>query len=158
MPALSVPQPSYRGLWSSVVLQAIEDIENQPMQSIAFDEAVAFFTRSGRWAESRTMIGDFLELHRDDLETIGKHCINARVTREELPPEPQQQSPDAVCVTPLKLARLVAGREAGRSRALDGSGPRTQTQHHSQTGHRQPDPKHLSAQRGRSESLVDGWN
>jgi hypothetical protein len=125
MPALSVPQPSYRGLWSSVVLQAIEDIENQPMQSIAFDEAVAFFTRSGTWAESRTMVGDFMELHRDDLETIGKHCINARANREELPPE--QQSPDALSVTPMKLARLVARREAVRSRYR--LGPRTQTQH-----------------------------
>jgi hypothetical protein len=135
MPALSVPQPSYRGLWSSVVLQAIEDIENQPMQSIAFDEAVAFFTRSGTWAESRTMVGDFLELHRDDLETIGKHCINARATREELPPESRQQSPDVLSAMPLKLARLVASRESKRSRPRHRSGPRTQIQHHSQTAH-----------------------
>jgi hypothetical protein len=135
MPGLSVPQPSYRGLWSSVVLQAIEDIENQPMQSIAFDEAVAFFTRSGLWAESRTMVGDFLELHCDDLETIGKHCISARTTKEEMPPEVRGQSPDVPSVTPLKLARLVARREARRSRASHRSGPGTQTQHHSLTGY-----------------------
>jgi hypothetical protein len=74
----SGPQPGYRALWSSVVLQALEDIENQPVQSAAFAEAVAFFTRSGAWAEARTMIGDFLELHRDELESIGRRCIDAR--------------------------------------------------------------------------------
>jgi hypothetical protein len=110
------PQLHHRGLWSSVVLQAIEDIENQPMRSTAFDEAVAFFTRSGSWAESRTMIGDFLELHRDDLETIGQRCIDARVTREELPPGARHRSADAPCVTPLKLARLIARRQGARSR------------------------------------------
>src|ERR1700693_2331531 len=76
------PQLYHRGLWSSVVLQPIEEIEKQLMQSIAFDEAVAFFSGSGSWAESRTMIGDFLELHRDDLATIGQRCIDARVNRE----------------------------------------------------------------------------
>jgi hypothetical protein len=99
------------------VLQAIEDIENQPMQSAAFDEAVAFFTRSGSWAESRTMIGDFLELHRDDLEIIGQRCIDARVRREQLPPEARRRSADAPSATPLKLARLIARRQRGHSPA-----------------------------------------
>ena len=112
------PQLYDRGLWSSVVLQAIEDIENQLMQSIEFDEAVAFFTASGSWAESRTMIGDFLELHRDDLASIGTHCIDARVTREQLPPEAQRRSPDALCLAPLKLARLAARRRASVRPAL----------------------------------------
>jgi hypothetical protein len=63
------------------------------------------------------MIGDFLELHRDDLATIGQRCIDARVNREELPTDARRRSPDAPCVTPLKLARLVARRQSARTRA-----------------------------------------
>ena len=115
MPALSGPEPHCRGLWSSVVLQAIEDIESQPMQSLDFANAVAFFTRSGTWAKSRTIIEDFLDMHRDELEAIGRRCIDARRSREALPSEARRRSPGAQCLTPLKLARLVARRLAARS-------------------------------------------
>jgi hypothetical protein len=71
-----------RGLWASVVLQALGDIEGEPIESLDFVQAVAFFTGSGTWAESRTIIGDFLEFHRDDLEAAGRRCINARRASE----------------------------------------------------------------------------
>src|SRR4051812_13065563 len=106
------PRLDYRALWSSVVLQAIEDIETQPMQSLVFADAVAFFTRSGSWAESRSTIADFLDMHRDELEAIGRRCIDSRRSREDLQTEARRQSPDTPCVTPLKLARLAAKRHA----------------------------------------------
>lgn len=116
MRKLDSPRIDYRSLWSAVVLQAIEDIETQPMQSLVFADAVAFFTRSGSWAESRSTIADFLDMHRDELEAIGRRCIDARRTREELPPEARRRSPDTPCVTSIKLARLVARRQTARSR------------------------------------------
>jgi hypothetical protein len=100
-------QPGYRALWSSVVFQALQDIESQPIQSAAFAEAVAFFTGSGAWAEARTMIGDFLELHRDELESIGKRCIDARHARDRLAAEIPRPSTDMLYDSPLHLARLV---------------------------------------------------
>jgi hypothetical protein len=105
---------SYRGLWSSVVLQALEDIESQSMQSSDFADAVAFFNRSGSWAGSRTIIADFLDMHRDELEAIGRRCINARRSMEDLPSEARQRSPGALCLTPLRLARLLASRRGAR--------------------------------------------
>ncbi len=108
------PRLDYRALWSSVVLQAIEDIETQPMQSLVFADAVAFFTRPGSWAESRSTIADFLDMHRDELEAIGRRCIDSRRFSEDLQTEARRQSP---CGTPLKLARSVARRRAIRSRS-----------------------------------------
>ena len=86
------PELSYRGLWTSVVLQAVEDIVSQPMQSLDFADAVAFFTRSGPWAGSRAIIADFLDMHRDELEGIGRRCINTRIAREGMPSEGRCQS------------------------------------------------------------------
>jgi hypothetical protein len=91
---LSGPQPGYRALWSSVVLQALQDIESQSIQSAVFAEAVEFFTRSGAWAEARTMIGEFLELHRDELESIGRRCVDARHVRDKLAAETLRRSTD----------------------------------------------------------------
>ncbi len=76
----------YRHLWSAVVLQARDDIENQPLNSVEFSQAVAFFIGSGDWVQNRTAIGDFLNLHRDDLEKAGRRCINKRRVSEGLEP------------------------------------------------------------------------
>ena len=95
-----------------------QDIESQPIQSAAFAEAVAFFTRSGAWAEARTMIGDFLELHRDELELIGRRCIDARHARDKLAAETLRRSTDMRYDSPLHLARLVARRRSARPRAF----------------------------------------
>jgi hypothetical protein len=54
------------------------------MGSLDYSQAVSFFTGTGTWAEARTIIGDFLEFHGDDLEALGKRCIDARRTREAL--------------------------------------------------------------------------
>jgi hypothetical protein len=76
----------YRDLWVAVVLQAKDDIENEPLHSINFTQAVAFFIGSGEWVKNRTAIGDYLDLHRDDLEKMGRRCINARRVSEGLAP------------------------------------------------------------------------
>jgi hypothetical protein len=86
-------RPEYRRLWASVVLQALDDVWSRPMATLDYREAVDFFTGSGAWAESRMAIGDFLELHRDDLTMLGKRCIDARHTRESLLPEKRRRSP-----------------------------------------------------------------
>ena len=85
-----------RSLWLSVVIQALRDISEQSTSSVIFSEAVAFFTGSGQWARARTTVGDFLNLHRDDLEAIGRRCIEMRLAgqsmsfRAELPRRPSQ--------------------------------------------------------------------
>ena len=121
----SGPQSGCRALWSSVVLQALQDIESQPIQSVAFAEAVAFFTRSGAWAEARTMIGDFLELHRDELESIGRRCIGARHARDKLAAETLRRSTDMLYDSPLHLARLVARGRNAKRRTFRAPGPGT---------------------------------
>jgi hypothetical protein len=105
-PSSKLPWALVRGCAAS-----LEDIEKQPVQWIAFTDAVAFFTRSGVWAESRMMIGDFLELHRDALEAIGRRFIDARRSREL--GETRRSSAYEPCDSPLKLARLVARRQSG---------------------------------------------
>ena len=98
----------YRRLWASVVLQALDDIWSRPMASLDYHEAVDFFIGSGAWAESRTTIGDFLELHRDDLTMLGKRCIDARHTRESLLPEKRRRSPSELSKVLLNLSERVA--------------------------------------------------
>jgi hypothetical protein len=84
---------NYRGLWAAVVMQAKDDIAGEPINSIEYGQAVAFFTGSGELARTRTGIGDMLELHSDDLEAFGRHCINQRLAAEGLPPLPPRQAP-----------------------------------------------------------------
>lgn len=85
-----------RSLWLSVVIQALRDISEQSTNSMIFSEAVAFFTGSGQWARARTTVGDFLSLHRDDVEAIGRRGIEMRLAgqsmifRAELPRRPSQ--------------------------------------------------------------------
>jgi hypothetical protein len=69
-----------------------------------FADAVTFFTRSRSWAGWRATIADFLDMHRDELEGIGRRCIDARRFMEEFSSEAWQRSPGALCVTPLRLA------------------------------------------------------
>lgn len=72
----------YRDLWSAVVLQAKEDILTAPLNSIEYDQAVAFFTGGGEWSKVRVSVGDFLELHHDDLVRCGRRCIDDRLKIE----------------------------------------------------------------------------
>ena len=98
-------QKSYRVLWAQVVLQAKADLENEPIGSILFNQAAAFFVSRGEWAESRAIVADCLEMHPDDLVRCGERWIADRRQREGLPPEPPRS---AKSQTPLQLPRLVA--------------------------------------------------
>jgi hypothetical protein len=95
MSELTNSQHDCRDLWASVVAQAIDDIENRPMWSDEFAQAVAFFTRKDRWAESRTMVADFLNIHPDDLEAVGRRCINARLASENMSSDARAECPKA---------------------------------------------------------------
>lgn len=112
MPEPSRTRPNHRGLWCSVVLQALEDIKSQPIGSVAFAEAVAFFTRTGVWGESRALVGDFLDLHPEELAAIGRRSIAARHAREALSKTPRSAIADQF-VSPLRLARMVHRRRSG---------------------------------------------
>jgi hypothetical protein len=98
-------QQSYRLLWAQVVLQAKADLENEPIGSILFDQAAAFFVSRGEWAVARATVADCLEMHPDDLYRSGERWIAERRQREGLPPKP---TPVPQPKTPTKLPRLEA--------------------------------------------------
>jgi hypothetical protein len=109
-------QQAYRVLWAQVVLQAKADLENEPIGSIIFNQAAAFFVSRGEWAESRIVVADCLEMHPDDLTRCGERWIADRRRREGLEPEPKRVSRAA---EPLRLPHLVAvsAPEPARRRA-----------------------------------------
>lgn len=117
-------QQSYRVLWAQVVLQAKADLENEPIGSILFNQAAAFFVSRGEWAESRLIVADCLNMHPDDLVRCGERWIADRRQREGLAPEPKRAA--ATTTEKLVLPRLVAipaakpraqkGRRAASSR------------------------------------------
>jgi len=78
MSAADEHRPNYRALWAAVVIQALDDIETEPMASVSFTDAEAFFTRMGAWGEARMAIADFLDLHPDDLERVGRRALAMR--------------------------------------------------------------------------------
>ena len=78
-----------RALWVHVVTQAKDDLESEPINSIPYDDAVAFFAGSGQWATTRAFIADLLGMHPDDLFRSGQQWIAARRKRDGLP----QQEP-----------------------------------------------------------------
>ncbi len=98
-------QQAYRVLWAQVVLQAKADLENEPIGSILFNQAAAFFVSRGEWAESRIVVADCLEMHPDDLTRCGERWIADRRRREGLEPEPKRIGRRA---EPVPLPRLVA--------------------------------------------------
>lgn len=98
-------QQSYRVLWAQVVLQAKADVENEPIGSILFNQAVAFFVSRGEWADSRRIVADCLDMHPDDLSRRGERWIAERRQREGLPPE---QRSAARGKDPLALPNIVA--------------------------------------------------
>lgn len=67
-------------------MQARDDIMNTPIGSIEYAQAVAFFTSGGEWSKIRAAVGDFLELHSDDLVKCGRRSIEERHNREALSP------------------------------------------------------------------------
>ncbi len=105
MPKNVETQQGYRVLWAQVLLQAKADLENEPIGSILFNQAAAFFVSRGEWAESRIVVADCLEMHPDDLTRCGERWIADRRRREGLEPEPKRVNRTA---EPLRLPRLVA--------------------------------------------------
>jgi hypothetical protein len=114
-----VTEQSYRILWSQVVLQAKDDLDQEPRGSILFDQATAFFVSRGDWAESRAIIADCLQMHPDDLYRCGKRWIAERRTRDGLPseappaPRPNQPvlMPSLVALPSSNPPRRKGGRE-----------------------------------------------
>ena len=78
------------------------------------------------------MIGDFLELHRDELESIGRRCIDARHVRDKLAAETLRRSTDMLYDSPPHLARLVARRRSARPERFIRQGLGPCRQRHSQ--------------------------
>ena len=98
-------QKNYRVLWAQVVLQAKADLENEPIGSILFNQAAAFFVSRGEWAESRAVVADCLEIHPDELTRSGERWIAERRQQEGLAPETPRLPRSK---TPLVLPRLEA--------------------------------------------------
>ena len=122
-----VSQQAYRVLWAQVVLQAKADLENEPVGSLLFNQAAAFFVSRGEWAESRAIVADCLQMHPDDLCRCGARWIAERREREGLEPEPPAAPWSK---TPLVLPRLEAipaqgnnGRKSRRSVPVRSSNP-----------------------------------
>jgi hypothetical protein len=118
MSGWSGSRQGYRGLWASVVLQALDDIWGRPMGSSDYSQAVSFFTGTGTWAEARTTIGDFLEFHSDDLEALGKRCIDARLAREALQSETPHPSQDAFSRSLIRQSGQVASPQKANARSF----------------------------------------
>jgi hypothetical protein len=94
-----------RALWVAVVQQAIDDVADERIGSLDWDEAVAFFTHAGDWSAARASVADMLELHADDLARVGQRLIADRRISEGLE-----------AATPLDLphaARRVVTRHTG---------------------------------------------
>lgn len=82
-----------RALWVHVVTQAKDDLESEPINSMPYDDAVAFFAGSGQWATTRAFIADLLGMHPDDLFLSGQRWIAARRKRDGLPPQEPKLPP-----------------------------------------------------------------
>lgn len=108
---------NHRSLFVSVILQACQDIEREPIGSTNYVQAVTFFTAAeGEWLESRQAIADMLDLHPDDLMRAGVRAIRARRKAEGLPeaeaprpaavvraPKPERIKPAVVVATPFAV-------------------------------------------------------
>jgi hypothetical protein len=106
----------YRVLWGQVVLQAKDDLEREPIGSLLYNQAAAFFLNRGEWAESRAAVADCLHMHPDDLSRSGKRWIAERRSREGLPPEPTVP-PNRSTQTPLPtLVATMAPQQEVRKR------------------------------------------
>jgi hypothetical protein len=120
-------QQSYRVLWAQVVLQAKADLDNEPIGSILFNQAAAFFVSRGEWAESRLIVADCLNMHPDDLVRCGERWINDRRQREGLPPEPKRTPPSTEKLVLPRLEALPAANaragKSGRAAALRQASP-----------------------------------
>jgi hypothetical protein len=87
---------SHRALWAAVVLQARDDVAVEPVDSVFYNQAVGFFRDPGEWRLSREAIADFLAIHVDDIERLGRLTIAARRAADGLPEQaPVESKPPA---------------------------------------------------------------
>ena len=116
-------QQSYRVLWAQVVLQAKADLENEPIGSIIFNQAAAFFVGRGDWAQSRVIVADCLNIHPEALSRCGERWIADRREREGLEPEPKRErGPGERHPLPRLEALPGPAKPGGKSRRIGGSG------------------------------------
>jgi hypothetical protein len=88
-----------RDLWAAVVTQAADDINTESYRSVEYNQAVSFFTASGDWAKSRQAIADFMELHVNDIERLGRTTIAARHACDGPPPAERPHPKQPVAYT-----------------------------------------------------------
>lgn len=98
-----------RALWLSVLLQAKEDLRDEPIDSIDYNAAVAFFTGGGEWTIARRDIADLLEIDPDALRRLGHRWVGERRLAEGLAPEPVRAATPAVPrAEPRPVPKLIA--------------------------------------------------
>jgi len=121
---------SYRVLWAQVVLQAKADLEHEPVDSILYNQAAAFFVSGGDWAVSRATVADCLDMHPDDLYRCGERWIADRRARDGLPPSPKKTAPaqnrgplPRLVALPGPSAQGKKGRSPGSSRGANPFAP-----------------------------------
>jgi hypothetical protein len=102
----------FRLLWIQVVLQAKADLENEPIGSVVYDQAAAFFVSRGDWAISRATVADCLDMHPDELYRCGERWITQRRQREGLPPTPAPTPQSNTPASQAKTPRAHAARRA----------------------------------------------
>ncbi|MGD0109567.1 MAG: hypothetical protein ABSC06_36900 [Rhodopila sp.] len=121
---------SYRVLWAQVVLQAKADLEHEPVDSILFNQAAAFFVSGGEWGVSRATVADCLDMHPDDLYRCGERWIADRRERDGLPPLPKRTSPaqkhgplPRLVALPGPNSQAKKGRQTGSSQGANPFAP-----------------------------------
>ena len=92
-----------RALWSAVVQQAMDDLNEAPFGSTDHATAVAFFIGGGDWRQSRTDIADRIGIHADDLERCGRRLIEARRVAAGIPAVPSQLAPAPAQAAPVPV-------------------------------------------------------
>lgn len=65
-------------------LQVKADIESEPLNSVAYSQAVEFLVGGGAWRDSRAAVADMLDVCAKHLSRLGHAWIAARQQREGL--------------------------------------------------------------------------
>jgi hypothetical protein len=104
-----------RALWAAVLLQVKTDIDEAPLDSLAFMEAVSFVRDGTHWAMARAAIASCLDLDAGAIRQIGMKWIAQRRQAEGLPaaepppPRPVDRPPPNGLQT-VKPARCSTGK------------------------------------------------
>jgi len=92
-------------LWAAVILRALKDIEEEPYDSLLFNEARDFLTGGGAWGQSRQDIAEQVNLHGDDIRRIALAQLAQRASHDPPPVRPPvtKVQPAAVPVAPRPM-------------------------------------------------------